>query len=130
MRSTRENIRQIVTLELDKVALRLKESNVQLTASEAALDQLAAEGYDPDMGARPLRRVIQQKVEDRLSDAILAKEFVEGDTVLVDVDEDGQIVLHRAEIHPANCSPSGDGTIKFALSQSPAGMLLKGEKKR
>jgi ATP-dependent Clp protease ATP-binding subunit ClpC len=104
---TRENIRQIVTLELDKVSLRLKDSNVQLTASEAALDQLAAEGYDPDMGARPLRRVIQQKVEDRLSDAILAKEFVEGDIVVVDLDEDGQIVLHRAESTPQTAPPVG-----------------------
>jgi ATP-dependent Clp protease ATP-binding subunit ClpC len=104
---TREDIRQIVTLELDKVAVRLKDSHVQLTASEAALNQLAAEGYDPDMGARPLRRVIQQKVEDRLSDAILAKEFVEGDTVVVDLDEDGQIVLHRAESTPQTAPPVG-----------------------
>ena len=59
------------------------------------------EGYDPDMGARPLRRVIQLKVEDRLSDAVLAKEFTNGDEVLVDLDaETGEIFLRkqRAEI--------------------------------
>ena len=59
------------------------------------------------MGARPLRRVIQQKVEDRLSDALLAKEFVDGDTVMVDLDEDGQIVLHRAESTPQTAPPVG-----------------------
>ena len=47
------------------------------------------------MGARPLRRVIQQKVEDALSDALLAHDFMDGDTILVDVNEDEQIVLVR-----------------------------------
>ena len=59
--------------------MRLVENQITLTATDAALDQLATEGYDPDMGARPLRRVIQYKVEDRLSDAVLAKEFEDGD---------------------------------------------------
>ena len=92
---SRQNIHAIVSLELDKVAGRLKEREISLRASEAAIDLLAQEGYDPDMGARPLRRVIQQKVEDVLSDALLAHEFMDGDTILVDVNEDGQIVLVR-----------------------------------
>ena len=55
------------------------------------------------MGARPLRRVIQLKIEDKLSDAVLAKEFVDGDTVVVDVDpETSEIVLHgKREENPA-----------------------------
>jgi ATP-dependent Clp protease ATP-binding subunit ClpC len=69
---------------------------VTLTATEAALDMLADQGYDPEMGARPLRRVIQQKVEDPLSDALLAGTFHEGDTILVDVSEE-VVVLKRAE---------------------------------
>jgi len=89
------DIRQIVTLELNKVAGRLKEYNIRLQASDAALDQLSQEGYDPDMGARPLRRVIQQKVEDHLSDALLAHEFDKEDIILVDVNEDGEIVLRK-----------------------------------
>ena len=93
----REDIKQIVTLELNKVADRLKENNIQLVATPAALEQLATEGYDPDMGARPLRRVIQQKIEDRLSDALLAGEFAEGDTVQVDVNEDREIVLQKGQ---------------------------------
>jgi ATP-dependent Clp protease ATP-binding subunit ClpC len=94
---SRENIHDIVSLELDKVSDRLKEREISLRATDAAIDLLAEEGYDPDMGARPLRRVIQQKVEDALSDALLAHDFEDGDTILVDVDEDAQVVLSRDE---------------------------------
>jgi len=92
----KDDIRQIVNLELNKVTVRLAEHEVTLTATEAALDLLAEQGYDPEMGARPLRRVIQQKVEDPLSDALLAGTFHEGDTILVEVVED-EVVLKRAE---------------------------------
>jgi len=91
----RDDIKQIVELELAKVAQRLEEQSIELTASPEALEQLAEEGYDPDMGARPLRRVIQQKVEDRLSDALLAGEFEEGDVIKVVV-EKGEIRLKLA----------------------------------
>jgi len=94
----REHIRQIVTLELDKVSARLAEHQITLRTTLAALDQLAQEGYDPDMGARPLRRVIQNKVEDPLSDRLLAGEFSDGDTIVVDVNpETKEILLSRAE---------------------------------
>ncbi len=92
----KEDIRQIVNLELNKVTERLAEHEVKLTASEAALDLLAGQGYDPEMGARPLRRVIQQKVEDPLSDALLSGTFHEGDTILVEAVEDG-VILKRVE---------------------------------
>jgi len=97
----RDHIRQIVNLELNKVAERLKENGITLRATEAALEKLAEEGYDPEMGARPLRRVIQNKVEDRLSDLVLAKEFKPGDEVLVDLDpETNDIILCRPEESP------------------------------
>ncbi len=92
----KDDIRQIVSLELSKVTERLAEHEVTLTATEAALDLLAGAGYDPEMGARPLRRVIQQKVEDPLSDALLSGEFHGGDFILVDVVEEN-VVLKRAE---------------------------------
>jgi ATP-dependent Clp protease ATP-binding subunit ClpC len=95
----KDDIRKIVTLELDKVTGRLAEHAVTLTASIPALDLLAEQGYDPEMGARPLRRVIQGKVEDPLSDALLAGEFHEGDTILVDVVE-GEVVLRRQNKAP------------------------------
>ncbi len=101
-----EDIRKIVHLEIDKVAERLTDHNIKLTTSTAALDMLAREGYDPEMGARPLRRVIQQKVEDRLSDALLGKEFDDGDTIMIDVDEDGQIILRRGAPTPIEPEPT------------------------
>src|SRR5512136_2011256 len=81
----KDDIRQIVNLELNKVTTRLCEHEITLTANDEALDLLAQLGYDPEMGARPLRRVIQQKVEDPLSDALLSGTFCEGSTVLVEV---------------------------------------------
>ncbi len=97
---TREDIKQIVGLELHKVATRLEEHDIVLSATPDAVDCLAQEGYDPDMGARPLKRVIQQKVEDPLSDALLAGDFNDGDTVMVDVIEE-EIKLRHADGHPA-----------------------------
>jgi len=95
---SKRDIQQIVQLELNKVAERLEEYQIKLDATSAALDLLADLGYDPEMGARPLRRIIQQKVEDSLSDALLAGEFKEGDTILVDVgEEEDEIVLVRVQ---------------------------------
>ena len=95
----KEDIKQIVELELNKVATRLEEHEIVLTASPEALGLLADLGYDPEMGARPLKRVIQQKVEDTLSDALLAGEFSDGETIVVDV-QDEKINLRRKEDEP------------------------------
>ena len=89
---SREEIAQIVDLELDKVRARLVEYDVRLEVTEAAKALLVEEGYSEEYGARPLRRVIQNRIEDALSDALLAGEFVAGDTVVVDAEE-GEIVL-------------------------------------
>jgi ATP-dependent Clp protease ATP-binding subunit ClpC len=95
----KESIKQIVELEIKKVGERLEEHDIILTATPAALEMLADLGFDPEMGARPLKRVIQQKVEDALSDAMLAGEFEDGDTVIVDVIEE-EIKLRRGEDQP------------------------------
>jgi ATP-dependent Clp protease ATP-binding subunit ClpC len=92
----KEDIQKIVSLELDKVAERLKEHNLVLTATPEALMALADQGYDSDFGARPLRRVIQQRVEDPLSDRVLGGEFQNGDAVLVNLNAEGEVVLERA----------------------------------
>ncbi len=81
-----EQIARIVDLELAKVAERLAERDLQLEVSAAAREWLAREGYSPEYGARPLRRVIQTRVEDAISEALLAGEFGPGDTIYVDVD--------------------------------------------
>ena len=91
----REDIQKIVRLELDKVAERLKEHDLVLTATPEALAALAEQGYDAEFGARPLRRVIQQRVEDPLSDRLLGGEFHNGDSIQVTLIPDGDIVLER-----------------------------------
>ncbi|MCB9103567.1 MAG: ATP-dependent Clp protease ATP-binding subunit [Anaerolineales bacterium] len=89
---TRKEIGEIVHLLLAHVEERLKEHEIVLTITDEAKDFLAEQGYDPDFGARPLRRVIQSLIEDALSEGILAGDFKFGDTVQADV-EDGKIVL-------------------------------------
>jgi len=75
-------------LMLNQVAASLKEKNVTLEVTDAAKDFIGNKGYDPVFGARPLRRTIQNLVEDQLSEALLRGEFLPGDTVVVDcVDE-------------------------------------------
>ena len=104
---SKEDIQRIVSLELDKVAERLKEHNLILTATPAALSALADQGYDADFGARPLRRVIQQRVEDPLSDRVLGGEFQNGDRVLVSLNSEGEIILEREGVEePAEEAPA------------------------
>jgi ATP-dependent Clp protease ATP-binding subunit ClpC len=93
----KEDIQKIVTIELDKVAERLKEHNLILTPSSEALSSIAEQGYDAEFGARPLRRVIQQKVEDPLSDKLLSGEFANGDAIDVNVNDDGEIILEKSD---------------------------------
>lgn len=91
----KEHIHQIAEMELTKVAKRLSEREIRLRASQAAIDKVAEKGYDPDMGARPIRRVIQLEIEDKLSDALLAETFKDGDDILIDVDAEGNFTLLR-----------------------------------
>jgi ATP-dependent Clp protease ATP-binding subunit ClpC len=103
----REEIKQIVDLELDKVRERLVEQQVSLEVTEEAKGYLADGGYDPHFGARPLRRVIQNKVEDALSEGILAGTFQVGDTVQADY-QDGEItlkVIARAQLEAEMAEP-------------------------
>lgn len=94
-----ESIKEIVQLELDKVSLRLEEHAIMISITPEALEMLAEMGYDPEMGARPLRRVIQQNIEDTLSDSLLAGEFEDGDTIVIDVVDD-EISLYKKEEKP------------------------------
>ncbi len=98
----RDDLAQIIQLELHKVRQRLAEHHITLEISEQATDLLIEEGYSEEYGARPLRRVIQHRVEDALSDAILSGQFRDGDTVLIDANHDDNgdaaaIVLHKLE---------------------------------
>ena len=91
----KDDIQKIVSLELAKVADRLKEHDLALTATPEALIELATLGYDAEFGARPLRRVIQQKVEDPLSDKLLSGEFQNGNSIHVTLDPDGEVILEK-----------------------------------
>jgi len=96
---TKEQIVEIVDLELAKVAERLVEHEMTLEITSEGRERMAELGYDPEMGARPLKRVIQNEVEDKLSDALLAGKFQSGDNILVDA-EDEQIILKTKKAKP------------------------------
>ncbi|MBN1197353.1 MAG: ATP-dependent chaperone ClpB [Candidatus Aminicenantes bacterium] len=87
-----EVIRRIVSKEIGLLTRRLRDSRLELDLSDAALDRLAELGTDPDLGARPLRRVIQREVQDRLSSMILEGRLVPGGKVHLDV-ENGEFVV-------------------------------------
>ncbi len=91
---SKAQIRQIVDLMLNQVAKSVGEKNLKLEITDAARDFLGEKGYDPTFGARPLRRVIQNEVEDKLSEALLRGEFNPGDTLMVDYD--GEKIVIRA----------------------------------
>jgi len=84
----REQIRAIAGLQIAHLRARLAERDIGLEVSDAALDRLGATGYDPVYGARPLKRVLQQRLENPLAEAILAGRFAPGDTVRVDWADD------------------------------------------
>ncbi|HYH60536.1 MAG TPA: ATP-dependent Clp protease ATP-binding subunit [Solirubrobacterales bacterium] len=87
---TREEIKEIVDLLIMRVKLQVSEHDLQLELTEEAKDLLAEKGWDPSMGARPLRRAIQRYIEDPLADEVLrAGEMASGTTVLVERDEAG-----------------------------------------
>ena len=89
---SKEQIRQIVDLMLISVTQQLKEKNIALEVTDAAKDFLGEKGYDEVYGARPLRRAIQDMVEDKLSEDLLRGNFQSGDSVIVDLEGD-QIVV-------------------------------------
>ena len=94
----REHMREIVKLQLQDVNAELIEQGITMEVSDAARDWMSEKGYDPQFGARPMRRLIQDHLEDKLSDAIIAGELIPGDTAIVDIneDEDG-LVVHAKE---------------------------------
>jgi ATP-dependent Clp protease ATP-binding subunit ClpB len=84
---TTDELSQIVDLQVAALARRLAERRLSLTVTPAAREWLALTGFDPVYGARPLRRLVQSAIGDRLAKALLAGEITDGDTVMVDLDE-------------------------------------------
>jgi ATP-dependent Clp protease ATP-binding subunit ClpB len=83
-----EQVADIAEMQLERVKLRLAERRITLEVEPAALERIAIDGFDPVYGARPLKRVIQREVVDRIAKALVAGEVREGDTVVMDVIED------------------------------------------
>ncbi len=89
---TQEDLGEIVTIQIDRLRDRLAARRITLVVTPAATAKIAEEGFDPAFGARPLKRVIQREIGDRLAQRILEGKVAEGDTVEVDV-RDGELVI-------------------------------------
>jgi ATP-dependent Clp protease ATP-binding subunit ClpC len=96
---SRENVKSIVDLMMKRVSDQLKAKDIDIELTEAAKDVLAEKGYDPTLGARPLRRTIQRLIEDPLSEKLLWKEFAAGQTIIVDA-QDGEVLFEGAPQSP------------------------------
>ncbi|NJN68196.1 MAG: ATP-dependent chaperone ClpB [Chloroflexaceae bacterium] len=94
---SREQIEQVVGIQLGRLSNLLADRRIELELAPAAREQLGNEGYDPVYGARPIKRVIQQRIQNPLALRLLEGEFKEGDTVLVDVGSDGAFVFRKPE---------------------------------
>ncbi|MEZ6066360.1 MAG: hypothetical protein R3B90_11785 [Planctomycetaceae bacterium] len=90
----RQEIRKIVDLQLGRLAKTMAENGYLLSVSDDAKTLLANEGYDPTYGARPLKRVIQNRLQNSLANAILSGEFPEGTTIHVDA-QHGEFTFAR-----------------------------------
>ena len=85
------HIARIVELQVDLLRARMAERGLGLELTESALAHIARTGYDPDYGARPLKRVLQREVSDHIALALLQGEYRDGDVVLVDASSDGEL---------------------------------------
>ncbi len=106
-----DQIKKIVDLELEKVQKRLQAKEISIKISEKAKEFLVKEGFDPNLGARPLKRVIQRLILDPLSIKIVANEISEGSRVLID-EKGGQIVFEMPKLLARTASPEKVGAKK------------------
>jgi ATP-dependent Clp protease ATP-binding subunit ClpC len=88
----RKHLKEIVSLMADILKKRLSDQGIDIEITEAALEKIVEEGYDPEYGARPLRRAIQRKVEDRLSEELLKGNIAKGQTVKIDINNNEFVV--------------------------------------
>ncbi|WP_337886430.1 ATP-dependent Clp protease ATP-binding subunit [Fischerella thermalis] len=93
----KEEVKQIAEIMLKEVAGRLTEKGITLEVSDRFKERVLQEGYNPSYGARPLRRAIMRLLEDSLAEAMLSGQITDGDTAIVDVDDDGQVRVKKSE---------------------------------
>ncbi|MEO1208140.1 MAG: ATP-dependent Clp protease ATP-binding subunit [Cyanobacteria bacterium J06638_20] len=101
----REEVGQIANLLMEDVNRRLEDRQITIQLTPAMQDKLADEGYNPTFGARPLRRAIMRLVEDQVAEALLSGAVENGDTVVLDVNEDQQVTFRKGEV--AELQPVG-----------------------
>jgi len=101
-----EELTEIVELQVARLAKRLADRRLMLTVTPAASEWLAVTGFDPVYGARPLRRLIQSAIGDQLAKALLSGEIVDGDTVVVDLDEATDALTVTSRAHASSSSAS------------------------
>jgi ATP-dependent Clp protease ATP-binding subunit ClpB len=94
---TEEHIREIVAFQIEHLRARLAERNLGLELTDAALEHVSKVGYDPDYGARPLKRVIQKEIADPVALGLLKGDYSDGDVVMVDAAKDGQLTFSRKQ---------------------------------
>ncbi|MEC4892773.1 MAG: ATP-dependent Clp protease ATP-binding subunit [Oscillatoria sp. PMC 1051.18] len=105
---TKDEVKQIADNMLQEVSDRLSEQrSIHLEVTEAFKERVVTEGYDPSYGARPLRRAIMALLEDSMAEAILSGEVEDGDTVLVDLDEDGNVKVKGSKHSDLLLQPVG-----------------------
>jgi ATP-dependent Clp protease ATP-binding subunit ClpB len=92
------HIAEIVDIQVEQLATRLAERGMGLVLTESARQHVARVGYDPDFGARPLKRVIQRELADPIALSVLQGEYKEGDTITVDASPDGLVFLRTAPV--------------------------------
>ena len=90
---TKLEVKEIADIMLKEVFNRLKAKEIELSVTERFKDRVVDEGYDPSYGARPLRRAIMRLLEDSMAEKMLAREIKEGDSVIVDADSDGNVIV-------------------------------------
>jgi ATP-dependent Clp protease ATP-binding subunit ClpC len=100
-------LRRITDLLLDETRERLSAQDIGIAVTEAAVDQLAELGFQPEFGARPLRRTIQRQVGNRLSSMLLSDELHAGQSVTVDIGEDGDLSFAVDDTPAVEAVPAG-----------------------
>ena len=122
---TSVDIRKIVNLMLGSVRGQIGQQGMSLEASEAVLDKLATDGFDPQYGARPLRRAVQRLIEDPLAEEVLLGRFTTGDTIRAEIDGEGEsavIVFHKLETAD-NVAQIAEFSEPAAIAAAPGNLL-------
>ena len=94
---SRDEVKQIAEIMLREVSKRLTEKGIILEVSDRFKELVVQEGYNPSYGARPLRRAIMRLLEDSLAEALLSGQITDGDTAIIDVDDDSQVRVQKSE---------------------------------